>query len=265
MQPLISIVIPCYNAETWIEECIQSVFKQDYKNIEVIVVDDCSTDRSVQNIWQYPIHLIRNEKNIGECKTSERGFLSAKGKYICRLSADDVFVNKDHLSEQIKIMEKTNSDWCYNNINLIGKNINESKIYTTAWAPIPIRFSANFFYILDNIFLKFPRICYLIAGVRNPINSSALMFRASSMLSWDNNLRSVCDGTLLAKMFLMKQRGYAIHTIGAFYRIHPNQSTGQESTSKIHILVKKNIYNNPSLPCWMKICSWFIRRLYDIN
>lgn len=264
MQPLVSVVIPCYNAEKWIEECIQSVFKQDYERVEIIVVDDCSTDRSVQNIWQYPVRLIRNSSNLGECKTSDIGFKSARGVYICRLSADDTFVNKDHISKQVEAMERYHSDWCYNNINLIGRSILDSTICTTAWAPVPIRYSANFFHVFDNIFLKFPRICYLIAGVRNPINSSALMFRASTMLSWDSDLRSVCDGTLLAKMFLARHKGYAIHSMGAFYRIHQNQATGKEPTNKIHAIVKKRIYNNPSLPVWMKMCSLIIRRLYDI-
>jgi glycosyltransferase involved in cell wall biosynthesis len=241
------------------------VFKQDYKPIEVIVVDDCSTDRSIQNIWQYPVKLIRNKTNLGECKTSDIGFKASRGKYVCRLSADDAFVNKDHISKQVDAMEKTNADWCYNNINLIGESINKATVCTTSWTPIPNRYSVNIFYIFDNIFLKFPRICYLIAGVRTPINSSALMFRASTMLSWDSDLRSVCDGTLLAKMFFAGHKGCAIHSMGAFYRIHPDQATEKEPTNKIHMVVKQRIYNNPLLPMWMKACSLIIKRLYDIR
>jgi glycosyltransferase involved in cell wall biosynthesis len=266
----VSIVIPCYNAAPFIWECISSVMKQDYDDIEIIIVDDCSTDKSVEVIEKLQrlysgIKLIRNSINLGECKTSDIGFKSARGKYVCRLSADDMFVNKDHISKQIEVMEKTNADWCYNNINLIGESINKATVCNTAWTPTPIRYSANLFYILDNIFLKFPHICYLIAGVRNPINSSALMFRASTMLSWDSDLRSVCDGTLLAKMFLVGHKGRAIHSMGAFYRIHPDQATGKDPTNKIHMVVKQRIYNNSSLPTWMKICSYFIRRIYDLR
>jgi len=266
----VSVVIPCYNAEKWIWDCVSSVIKQDYNDVEIIIVDDCSTDKSLEVIAQLQrlyggIKLIENPVNLGECKTSDIGFKNAHGKYVCRLSADDAFVNKDHISKQVDAMEKTNADWCYNNINLIGESINKATVCTTSWTPIPIRYSVNIFYIFDNIFLKFPRICYLIAGVRNPINSSALMFRASTMLSWDSDLRSVCDGTLLAKMFLAGHKGCAIHSMGAFYRIHPDQATGKEPTNKIHMVVKKRIYNNPSLPTWMKICSCIIKRLYDIR
>lgn len=266
----VSVVIPCYNAQKWIWDCVSSVIKQDYNDIEIIIVDDCSTDRSLEVITKLQrlyggIKLIKNPVNMGECKTSATGFKSASGKYICRLSADDIFVNKNHLSIQVEVMEKINADWCYNNINLMGQNIDNSVVCTTAWIPIPIKYSAKLFYVFDNIFLKFPRICYLIAGVRNPINSSALMFRASTMLSWDSDLRSVCDGMLLAKMFLAGHRGVAIHSMGAFYRIHPDQATGKEPTNKTHEIVKKRIYNNPLLPMWMKICSWIIRRFYDIR
>jgi glycosyltransferase involved in cell wall biosynthesis len=265
MPPLVTVVIPCYNAEKWIEECIQSVLKQDYKPIEIIVVDDCSTDRSVQNVWQYPVRLIRNEINMGECKTSARGFSEAFGKYICRLSADDVFVNNNHITQQVKEMEETGADWCYNNVNLVGESVSDSILCKTAWASIPIRRSADFLYIFDNLFLKFPRICYLIAGVRNPINSSTIMFHAPKMLSWDSDLRSVCDGILLSKMFMTGLKGRAIHYKGALYRIHSGQATGKESTNKVHDIVKTRIYSNPTLPYWMKVCAWIIKRIYVIS
>lgn len=265
----VSVVIPCYNAEKWIWDCVSSVIKQDYNDVEIIIVDDCSNDKSLKVITKLQrlyggIKLIKNPVNMGECKTSAIGFANAKGDFVCRLSADDTFVNSNHLSIQVETMKKTSADFCYNNINLMGGNINNSVICNTAWMPIPLRYSANIFYIFDNIFLKFPRICYLIAGVRNPINSSALMFRASTMLSWDSDLRSVCDATLLAKMFLVGHKGCAIHSMGAFYRIHPDQATGKEPTNKIHMVVKQRIYNNPSLSLWMKICSIIIKRLYDI-
>ncbi len=266
----VSVVIPCYNTEKWIWDCVSSVIKQDYDDIEIIIVDDCSTDKSFEIIAQLQrlyggIKLIRNPINMGECKTSAIGFKNASGKYICRLSADDAFVNTNHLSIQVERMEKTNADFCYNNINLMGQSIENSVVCNTAWMPIPIRYSANLFYIFDNIFLKVPHICYLLAGVRNPINSSALMFRASTMLSWDSDLRSVCDGIMLSKMFLAGHRGIAIHSIGAFYRIHPDQATGKEPTNNTHEIVKRRIYNNKDLPTWMKICSWVIKRLYDIS
>ena len=96
MNPLVTVVIPLYNCEEYIEECVLSVLKQDYTPIEIIVVDDASTDGSVAKIAEYPVCISRNTINVGECKTSERGFGLAGGKYICRLSCDDIFVNSNH-------------------------------------------------------------------------------------------------------------------------------------------------------------------------
>lgn len=285
MQPLVSVVVPCYNAEKWIYECIESIIKQDYKNIEIIIVNDASTDNStniITNLWRHlmPISkneilitLIENDQNLGECKTSAIGFNAANGKYICRLSADDMFVKSEHISIQVAEMEKYNLDWCYNNINLIGRSLKTARISKTAWLSPPIRYFANLFYIFDNILLKFHNICYLLIGIRNPINSSAMMMKATIFknplpwlsISWDNYLRSVCDGSLIAKMFLMKYKVRAIHSIGAFYRIHPQQATGKPETTKDLLEVKQQIYKeiiNSSLPypLWMKIAAQIMVR-----
>ena len=71
--PLVSVIIPCYNHEIYIEECIESIFNQTYKNIEVIVIDDLSTDNSVMEIKKlkdkYDFLFIEHEYNQGLSKT----------------------------------------------------------------------------------------------------------------------------------------------------------------------------------------------------
>lgn len=266
MQPLVSVVIPCYNAEKYIWECVSSVIKQDYDELEIIIVEDCSTDGSmdvIQSILRLfgSIKIITNTENLGECKTSKRGFDMARGKYICRLSADDMFVFIDHISQQVAEMEKHNLDWCYNSKNLVGETLETAKESQTAWVPIPIRYSAKFFNVFDNLFLKFQNVCYIVAITRNPINSSSLMIRAETYhmsLTWDSSLRSVCDGTLIGKMFLMGLKVRAIPTVGAFYRIHPNQATGKPETNTdlkhMRERLKAEIKNNEH-PLWMKIVT----------
>jgi len=201
---------------------------------------------------------------MGECKTSSIGFSKARGDYICRLSADDAFVNTDHITRQVKEMEQTNADWCYNSKNMIGGNIDTAVEAQTAWCFIPIRKSANLFYVFDNTFLKFKNLCYLMLIIRNPINSSTLMIRADAyhkMLSWDSSLRSCCDGLIISKMFLCGLKGRSIHSMGVFYRIHPGQATNTESASRDLIFMKVRLKNeiiNNVYPTWMKI---FVRCL----
>jgi glycosyltransferase involved in cell wall biosynthesis len=264
MIPLVSVVIPCFNAERYIWDCVSSVIKQDYEEIEIIIVDDYSTDESPDVILKLMklfggIKVIHNLKNLGECKTSAKGFAEAKGKYICRLSADDMFVSSNHISIQVAEIEKYNLDWCYNSKSLVGETVGTAKESQTAWMPIPIRYSAKFFNIFDNLFLRFQNICYIITINRNPINSSSLMIRAETYhksLTWDSSLRSVCDGTLIGKMFLMGFKVRAIPTLGSFYRIHPEQATGKPETNldlaALRERLKAEIKNNTH-PLWMKI------------
>ena len=265
LKPLVSIVIPCYNGQKWIRHCLLSAFMQDYPNIEFIVVDDASTDASARMVALSKVKLIRNETNLGECKTSQRGFDVATGEYICRLSADDEFISPDHISRQVAAMEKYSLDWCYNSLNAIGPTIEKSRMIQSAWAPVPIRYSALWFHIFDNLFLKFPLVCYLIAGRRNPINSSAMMFRTETFrkyLSWETSgRRSVCDAALLADIFLNRLKGRALSSAGSFYRIHPDQATGKPETNKDLDIIQKGIYSEtckPEYPFWVRIASHLI-------
>jgi len=90
-RPLLSIIITCYNYETYIDECIQSVLSQDYDNLEIIVVDDGSTDGSWNRIEQYgdQIFALRTE-NRGSLKACMSGLSQSHGAFIYFLDADDV-------------------------------------------------------------------------------------------------------------------------------------------------------------------------------
>lgn len=91
---LVSIIIPCYNAERWIGECLDSAIAQTYRPLEIIVVDDGSTDGSLTVIQHYAtqhLDLIRYETgpNRGGCAARNRGFALSKGEYVLFLDADD--------------------------------------------------------------------------------------------------------------------------------------------------------------------------------
>jgi len=92
-KPLVSIITPVYNREDFIEETILSVLGQDYPNIEYIVIDDGSTDKSLEIIKKYKNKLIwKTQKNQGEAKTVNRGFKMAKGEFVSILSSDDTLM-----------------------------------------------------------------------------------------------------------------------------------------------------------------------------
>lgn len=103
----VSVIIPLYNEENYIKECIMSVLNQSYDNLEIIVVDDKSTDNSlmmVNKIKDRRIKIIELEKNKGVANARNKGIEIASGDYICFLDSDD-FWEKDKLIKQIEFIK----------------------------------------------------------------------------------------------------------------------------------------------------------------
>lgn len=89
-QPLVSIVIPAYNGMPYLEEAIESVLSQDYKNIELIVLDDGSTDGTSNFLKKYEGRFYyESHPNMGQAKTLNKGWLMSRGSILAYLSADD--------------------------------------------------------------------------------------------------------------------------------------------------------------------------------
>ena len=102
-EPLVSIIILNYNAGDLLLNCVESVFKTDYKNFEVIVVDNVSTDNSHKKCKEKfeKIQLIENSKNFGYCEGNNIGIRNAKGEFIIILNPDTI-VEDNWISELLK-------------------------------------------------------------------------------------------------------------------------------------------------------------------
>lgn len=129
---LISVITPVYNASKYLDKAILSVINQTYKNIEYILVDDCSTDQSIDTIRmyqkQYPmIRCVRTPINSGSGIARNTGISEAKGRYIAFLDSDDIW-EKDKLEKQILLFEaKKGIPLVYTAINYIDENGNKLK------------------------------------------------------------------------------------------------------------------------------------------
>jgi len=98
--PLVTCIIPAYNGEDFIEDCINSILNQDYPKIEIIVVDDASVDNTVEKVCRFPsIRLIRHQKNQGLASTYNTGIKEAKGKYILILHQDCYLISTDWITK----------------------------------------------------------------------------------------------------------------------------------------------------------------------
>lgn len=109
--PLVSIIVPTYNVEKYIKECMDSLLAQTYENTEIIVFDDGSTDNTVSVMKRYAdsIKLIENETNKGQGARRNQGLEIASGKYIYFMDADD-WLEKEAISELVKQAEITEAE-----------------------------------------------------------------------------------------------------------------------------------------------------------
>ena len=229
--PIISVLLPVYNAEHYIYESINSILKQTVTNFEFIIIDDCSTDNSLEIIKLFDdkrILVFKNEKNLGISETLNFGVSKAKGKYIARMDADDVAC-VDKFENQLKVFSE--------NKKLVVCGTNAYVLGTSNVIKVP----ENHQDILEGFFVK------------NMIIHPTVMIRKDvfDQLKYEKEDEPAEDFSLWTKLIL---RGafYNIQKPLLHYRIH------QESISSIHKTYQKqkhatSIFNfflslNPSIP-----------------
>jgi glycosyltransferase involved in cell wall biosynthesis len=133
--PLVSIIVPCYNHEKYVEQCIESIVNQTYKNIQLIVIDDGSKDKSPEILRQLQKKygfILECQKNIGLACTLNRGIKEfAQGKYVTFCASDDYWCTTK-LEKQICFMEANpDTPMCYGKMYAIKDNKNIDKHYSS--------------------------------------------------------------------------------------------------------------------------------------
>lgn len=113
----VSIITPVYNAEDFIKGTIESVVNQTFRNWEMLLIDDCSTDSSAEIIKEMAeedsrIKYIKLEKNSGAAVTRNRGLEMAQGRYIAFLDSDDIW-KPEKLEKQLELLRTENVGFCF--------------------------------------------------------------------------------------------------------------------------------------------------------
>ncbi|MBF0473030.1 MAG: glycosyltransferase family 2 protein, partial [Nitrospirae bacterium] len=111
--PLVTIVIPLYNEERFVADCLKSIKRQSYKNLECLIINDCSTDNSVQIAAKIiegdkRFRIIHHAKNSGLSQARNTGIDNAQGKYICFLDSDD-FLFSSSLWQRVYTIEQNDN------------------------------------------------------------------------------------------------------------------------------------------------------------
>jgi glycosyltransferase involved in cell wall biosynthesis len=121
---LVSVIIPCRNEEKNIENCLRSIKNQSFKGIEIVVVDDKSTDRTVEISKKFDSKLVINERHLERSKGRNLGVSESSGEYLLFLDAD-MILTEDVVSEAVKVMEKDKE--------LLGLYISEMVLGKSFW------------------------------------------------------------------------------------------------------------------------------------
>ena len=106
-RPIVSVVMPAYNGEPYLKAAVDSILEQSFGDLELIVVDDCSTDGTPDTLRAYAdprLRILRNEVNLGIVGALNRGLSAATGKYVARMDADDIS-HPDRLARQVAYMD----------------------------------------------------------------------------------------------------------------------------------------------------------------
>ena len=173
-QPSISVLMPSYNSEKYLESSVNSLLSSDLGDFELIIIDDNSSDNTVKVAESlaekdFRIKVIKNPRNEGVAVSLNTGLDKMRGKYITRLDSDDTML-PSRLLKQFLLLESGKYDFCATNINLIHENGNlfSTKTYRKTFAPA--RFLAVF---------------------TNPVPNATIMYRADIInknhLRFDNH------------------------------------------------------------------------------
>jgi len=121
VEPLISIIIPTYNRKNMLIRAINSIFKQNYENYEIIIIDDCSTDGTKEYIQSHfedysNVKYYRNSKNMNAGYNRNYGYKKSKGEYIIFLDDDDFYLDENFFNKTIK------KHLDYNGLSFVSSN-----------------------------------------------------------------------------------------------------------------------------------------------
>ena len=221
---LVSIIVPVYNAERFLKETIETVLNQTYKNWELLLINDCSTDNSsvvAKNYLSDKVKWIDMEKNGGAALSRNKGIEVSKGRYICFLDADDLW-DKTKLEKQIEFMISNNCAFSFTGYEFADENgkPNGKKVHVLS------------------------KINYNQALKNTTIWTSTVMFDMNKLTKEDiymPNVRRGQDTATWWKVLKKIDYAYGLNQILSFYR----RTNDSLSSNKFKALKRTwNLYRN---------------------
>ena len=259
----VSVIIPTYNCAQYITEAVESVLNQTYKDFEIIVVDDGSTDNTKEVIKPY-LNKIKYiyQQNSGPSAARNRGIKEAKGEYIAFLDADDIWLAQK-LELQIKFMEKEKevglifSDMIlFNEKGIIKNSFLKEKLFFNKLSIKPLSSTEKVIY--DNVFNALLQENFI------PTNTVIVKKECFNKVGFfDKTLFSVEDRDMWLRIGLFYDIGFINFPL-VLTRFHEtNISANQELALKSRLKVMKKFLNYSNLPIKSKkIIKQTINKIY---
>lgn len=257
--PKVSVIVPVYNAEKYIDKCACSLFEQTLDDVEYIFVNDCSTDRSIevlQNVIdKYPqrkerVTIIHNNTNLGSSSSRNVGILRAKGEYVIFCDSDD-FVEKCAYEEMYKLAKVENADIVacgiayYEDGNCIGCECYKTRIIT--------KYSLNDIHtIVDGIHSS---SCNKLVRRRFMIDNKILFADGVSM--WDD-LYITIKYRILSNSFVTINRPYYHYILHSDSITHSMELKKAESQVRCVALIN-DFFISRSIEKEFVVCLMFLK------
>lgn len=219
--PFVSIIVPLYNYEKYIFDCITSIMNQTYGDYELIVVDDCSTDKSYKIAKKFrsdKIKVIRLKKNQGYSKAKNEGIILSEGEYITTLDADDM-MTKNSIEVRVKAAIENSVPFVHANAIRVKGDISLKKCYG----------------LKDPFIQRHPSIYEIHAQT---IFIKRDIFKQYGL--FDENLRSRSDREMWWRLFGKPGSGppnlesFYVDECVAYYRCHPLSMWRTRKRNKKH-------------------------------
>lgn len=237
----VSVIIPVYNSSKHIRECLDSVIKQTYKNLEIILVDDKSSDNSIEIIKSYNdkrIKLIESKENLGAAESRNKGVKEATGNYICFIDSDD-FWKLNKIEKQVRFIK--NKEFIYAGYSYYKKGRTHN--------------------------VKVPKqIDYKESLKNTTIFTSTVMFNMEKLNKEDILMPNIRRGQDQATWWKVLKKGivaYGINEVLAFYRVGEKSLSSNKLKAlkrTWYILKREDLGKTKTLYCYICYIKNAIKR-----
>lgn len=237
----VSVIIPVYNSSKYIKECLDSVIKQTYKNLEIIIVDDNSTDNSIEIIKSYNdkrIKIIESKENVGAAESRNKGIDAATGDYLCFIDSDD-FWKLNKIEKQVRFIN--NKEFIYAGYSYYKKGRTHS--------------------------VKVPKQIDYNESLKNTtIFTSTVMFNMKKLKKEEIYMPNIRRGQDQATWWKVLKKGikaYGINEVLAFYRVGEKSLSSNKLKAlkrTWYILKRENLGKTRTLYCYLCYIKNAIKR-----